>query len=430
MSANPQRDEFGNAQSGQTEATNRFIFIPNLTSRHRRGRIWAIVFLASTIVGVIALTALIVTILNDSFGYAAIQFTVQPETLAPGEKTLEQMTCPELASLLEENISPNRFRQIQSEKPFSERTQRECYELVITEVAKPKAVETWPLFYSLQYRHELALYVEQKYPGSELVFRSWISKDFISSPQSSDPLLAGLRTAILGSLFVIAIVIVVAFPVGIAAAIYLEEYATQSWINRVIQTNINNLAGVPSIIYGMLGLAFFVRALEPLTSGTIFGATVSTTANGRTILSAGLTLALLILPVIIINSQEAIRAVPSSLREASYGMGATKWQTVWYHVLPNALPGILTGAILSVSRAFGETAPLVVVGASTFITYDPGNIFSKFTTIPIQIYQWTSRPQDAFRNIAGAAIIILLVLLLTLNATAILLRTRFSRRLI
>jgi phosphate transport system permease protein len=136
------------------------------------------------------------------------------------------------------------------------------------------------------------------------------------------------------------------------------------------------------------------------------------------------------LPVIIINSQEAIRAVPGSLREASFGMGATKWQTVWYHVLPNALPGILTGAILSVSRAFGETAPLVVVGASTFITYDPGNIFSKFTTIPIQIYQWTSRPQDAFRNIAGAAIIILLILLLALNATAILLRNRFSKRLI
>jgi phosphate transport system permease protein len=198
----------------------------------------------------------------------------------------------------------------------------------------------------------------------------------------------------------------------------------------MIQTNINNLAGVPSIIYGILGLAIFVRVLEPLTSGSAFGAIQdTTTANGRTILSAGLTLGLLILPLIIINAQEAIRAVPSSLRQASYGLGATKWQTIWYHVLPNALPGILTGTILAMSRAIGETAPLVVVGASTFITVDPSGPFSKFTTLPIQIYQWTSRPQDQFRNIAAAAIVVLLLLLLTLNATAVLLRNRYSRRL-
>jgi phosphate transport system permease protein len=199
-------------------------------------------------------------------------------------------------------------------------------------------------------------------------------------------------------------------------------------VNRVIQVNINNLSGVPSIIYGMLGLAIFVRLLEPMTSGTLFGAADPTTANGRTILSAGLTLGLLILPVIIINAQEAIKAVPSSLRQASYGLGATRWQTVWHHVLPSALPGILTGTILSVSRAIGETAPLVVVGASTFITVDPSGPFSKFTTLPIQIFQWTARPQDVFRNIAAAAILVLLVLLLGMNASAILLRNRFSRR--
>ncbi len=172
-----------------------------------------------------------------------------------------------------------------------------------------------------------------------------------------------------------------------------------------------------------------MRALEPLTSGTLFGLTDPTTANGRTILSAGMTLGLLILPLIIINAQEAIRAVPSSLRQASYGLGATKWQTIWNHVLPNALPGILTGAILAISRAIGETAPLVVVGASTFITVDPDGPFSKFTTLPIQIYQWTARPQDVFRNLAAAAILVLLVLLLTLNASAVLLRNRYSRRL-
>ena len=153
------------------------------------------------------------------------------------------------------------------------------------------------------------------------------------------------------------------------------------------------------------------------------------TANGRTVLSAGLTLALLILPIIIIASQEAIRAVPSSLRQASYGLGATRWQTIWNHVLPNSLAGILTGTIIAMSRAIGETAPLVVVGASTFITVDPTGPFSKFTVLPIQIFQWTTRPQSTFRNIAGAAIIILLILLLLLNATAVIIRNRQSKRM-
>jgi phosphate transport system permease protein len=217
-------------------------------------------------------------------------------------------------------------------------------------------------------------------------------------------------------------------PVGVGAAIYLEEYAADTWFNRLIQTNISNLAGVPSIIYGMLGLAIFVRMMESLTSGRLFGLVSDpTTANGRTIISAGLTLGLLILPLIILNAQEAIRTVPRSLRQASYGIGATQWQTVWHHVLPYAIPGILTGTILAVSRAIGETAPLVVIGASTFIVQDPSGPFSKFTTLPIQIYQWTARPQAEFRNLAAAAILVLLVLLLTLNATAVFLRNRYSR---
>jgi phosphate transport system permease protein len=216
----------------------------------------------------------------------------------------------------------------------------------------------------------------------------------------------------------------------VGAAIYLEEYAGDSFINRIIQTNINNLAGVPSIIYGILGLAIFVRALEAVTSGTIFDPTLDpTTANGRTVLSAGLTLGLLVLPLIIINAQEAIKAVPRSLRDASFALGASRWETVRYHVLPNAMPGILTGAILAVSRAIGETAPLVVVGGLTFITVDPEGPFSKFTALPLQIFQWTARPQDVWRNIAAAAIIVLLGLLLTLNASAVILRNRYSRRL-
>jgi len=269
----------------------------------------------------------------------------------------------------------------------------------------------------------------EKYPAASLQFLSWVNLDFVGSPQSSTPELAGVRTAVLGSLWVVLITALVAFPLGVGAAIYLEEYAADNRLNRLIQTNISNLAGVPSIIYGMLGLAVFVRALEVITSGAALGAVeVGTTANGRTILSAGFTLALLILPIIIIAGQEALRAVPNSMRQGGMALGATQWQTIWSHVLPNALPGILTGTILSISRALGETAPLVVVGASTFITTDPTSPFAKFTTLPVQIYQWTSRPQPEFQNLAAAAIVILLILLLSLNATAIFLRNRYARR--
>jgi phosphate transport system permease protein len=289
--------------------------------------------------------------------------------------------------------------------------------------------KSWLLFDSVFYRDEIIAEAAEKYPKAYLEFKIWINQDFLTSPQSSDALIAGVRTAILGSLYVILITIAVAFPIGIGAAIYLQEYAKDNWLNRLIQTNINNLAGVPSIIYGMLGLTIFVRGLSQFTSGSFFNYVNADPNNGRSILSAGLTMALLILPVIIINAQEAIKAVPNSLREASLGLGATKWQTVWSHVLPNSIPGILTGTILSISRAFGETAPLVLVGAATFITFDPDGIFSKFTTLPIQIYQWTSRPQYEFRNIAAAAIVVLLVILLAVNATAILLRNRTTRSL-
>ena len=302
--------------------------------------------------------------------------------------------------------------------------------LVQERVVVPTVVEAWFLFDSVFNRQEIIIEAAEKYPNAELEFRSWMSGDFVSSPQSSKPEIAGVRTALLGTLWVIAITMMVAFPLGVGAAIYLEEYADQGkWYNRVIQTNINNLAGIPSIIYGMLGLAIFVRAFEPITSGAAFGAVdAGTTANGRTVLAAGLTLALLILPIIIISSQESIRAVPGSLRQASLALGATRWQTIWNHVLPNALPGILTGTILSMSRAIGETAPLVVIGASTFITADPTGPFSKFTVLPIQIFQWTTRPQSVFRNIAAAAIIVLLILLVLLNATAVYLRYRSAKQ--
>ncbi|HRW08578.1 MAG TPA: phosphate ABC transporter permease PstA [Caldilineaceae bacterium] len=343
-------------------------------------------------------------------------------------RELSDLPKETLTEILQANVSSGLMRRFENDQPFAERSQESVYELVKERVVAPTVVGTWSLVDSIFKRAGIDAFVEDV-PNGSLEFRSWLTWRFVTSPQSSTPEDAGIRTAILGSLWVILITLLFSLPLGVGAAIYLEEYAEKNWFNRMIDTNINNLAGVPSIIYGMLGLAIFVRIMAPLTSGTLFGVSDPTTANGRTVLSAGLTLGLLILPLIIINAREAIRAVPNSLRQASYGLGATKWQTIWNHVLPMALPGILTGNILAMSRAIGETAPLVVIGASTFIVVDPSNPFSKFTTLPIQIYQWTARPQDEFRNIAAAAIIALLILLLSLNAGAVLLRNRFSTRM-
>jgi phosphate transport system permease protein len=402
-------------------------FAHNLEGRNRRGVLWHVLFQASTVVGIVALVALVLNIINGAFGYVAYEARVDPDTLAVDGTPVEEQSKDQLVALLQSTLSSGAFNKLNKEKPFESRSREEVFQIVVERIIRPKVVQVWNLWPSLTQVSHIYATVERDHPGAELDFVSWLTYDFVSRPQTSEPLTAGVRTAILGSLWTILFTILLAFPVGVGAAIYLEEYAGDNWFNRIIQTNINNLAGVPSIVYGILGLAIFVRTLEPLTSGEVFGLVDPTTANGRTVLSAGLTLGLLVLPIIIINAQEAIRAVPRSLRNASFGVGATKWQTVWSHVLPNAMPGILTGTILAVSRAIGETAPLIVVGASTAISFDPSSPFSKFTTLPIQIYQWTSRPQDEFRSLAAASILVLLVLLLSLNASAVLLRNRFSR---
>jgi phosphate transport system permease protein len=404
-------------------------FSANIPSRNRAAKIWRALFQISTIIGMVVLALLLYTVVNKSFGLVAIDNKVNPDTLAVNGVPIEELDKDALVNIIQNNVSKGKFRQLEREQPMADRTREEVYAVVLDSVVQPKDIlGTWTLMESLTRRAAIIAEVKAEKPNAVVKFTSWIDPQFVSSPQSSDPLAAGVRTAILGSLFTIAITILVAFPIGVGAAIYLEEYASDNWLNRLLKTNITNLAGVPSIIYGMLGLAIFVRGLEPLTSGAVFGVTDATTANGRTILSAGLTLALLVLPLLIINGQEAIRSVPNSLRQASYGLGATQWQTIWHHVLPNAISGILTGTILAISRAIGETAPLVVIGAATFISFDPDGPFSKFTTLPIQIYQWTSRPQDEFRNIAAAAILVLLALLLTLNAAAIMLRNRYSKK--
>lgn len=327
------------------------------------------------------------------------------------DKRYDELSITEYIDLLEDNLDT-----------------QQLYRVIIRDVAQLRYDRAWTLLESLtNYEGILAeKEASEVLRDGEIRFHSWLSLEFITTELTASPATTGLRTSLIGSLWVIILTILIALPLGVGAAVYLEEYAEKNLLNAVIETNIRNLAGVPSIIYGMLGLAIFVRALEQFTSGAFIGITDS---NGRTVISAAFTMALLILPVVIINAQEAIRAVPSSIREASYGVGATKWQTTWRQVLPAAFPGILTGLILSVSRAVGETAPLLVVGGLTFTLIDPNGPFSKFSVVPIQVYSWTADPAIGFRNVAAAAIIVLLVVLLALNATAIILRQRLSKRL-
>ncbi len=235
--------------------------------------------------------------------------------------------------------------------------------------------------------------------------------DFLANFASRIPGRAGIRAPLFGTLWIMALTAAISIPLSVGAALYLEEYAPRNWVTRVIQVNIANLAGVPSIVYGILGLAVFVRWMS----------------LDRSVLAGALTLSMLVLPVIILAAQEAIRAVPGSIRNAAYGLGATRWQVVRHHVLPMAAPGILTGTILALSRAVGETAPLIMVGAVAFIAFTPTGLGDPFTVLPLQVYDWIRRPQEEFRLLAAGAILVLLAILMTMNATAILLRNRFQR---
>ena len=580
-------------------------YFRRLELRHRRGRIGRLFNYFSILVAGLALIALFLNVVNEAFGTIGLVNKIEPETLTAG-RPLAELSKVELADILAENVG-RRLRvlirdtisQVENArftkatvaeivgdetvdpaiagellKAISKERQAELLaryadkatlrNLVLDELVERQVIASFTLSEAIFNFAAIKAKIEgpilDDYKRSERLdnakvtvirFHSWLDGDFLTTPMSSTPALAGVRTALIGSIGLMAVVVLVALPVGVGAAIYLEEYAHHSFVNRLIETNVRNLAGVPSIIYGMLGLAIFVRALAPFSSGIIFhsnfdapsadtviqriapafdgaisftggalnsdspeinarqlgrvvdvflhfgtpsltmhgnssvidmanaladaldiavdasparadeepdlqargnsyrfdlpeSAQISDEAydqlmaslvrinsfapNGRTLVSAGLTLVLLILPIIIINAQEAIRAVPHTIREASYGLGATRWQTIWRQVLPAAAPGIMTGLILSVSRALGETAPLIVVGAATYLVADPSSPFSQFTALPIQIYQWTARPQGQFADIAAAAIIVLLALMLTLNAAAIVLRNRYSIR--
>lgn len=240
----------------------------------------------------------------------------------------------------------------------------------------------------------------------------WLDGQFLQSFPSRNTAEAGIKSALYGTLWLMGLTALISVPLGVASAVYLEEYAQDGWFLHLIQVNIANLAGVPSVVYGILGLALFVRFA----------------GFGNSLLAGALTLSLLILPIIIISTQEALRSLPSGLRRSAFALGATRSQVIWSHVLPMAAPGILTGVILSLSRAIGETAPLILVGALSFVSFLPQGAMDQFTALPIQIFNWTARPQDEFRGLAAAAIVILMILLFTMNLTAILLRNYFEER--
>ena len=250
----------------------------------------------------------------------------------------------------------------------------------------------------------------------QVVVEGWprLNMDLLTNFPSRRPARSGAQSAIMGTIWLMGIVMATAVPLGFGAAIYLEEYADpKRWYNRLIELNIQNLAAVPSIVYGILGLAFLARGPFGL---------------GRTLLAGGLTLTLLVLPIVIIAGREAIRAVPGSIRQAAFALGATKWQTVSRQVLPAAIPGMATGTILGLSRAIGETAPLILLGALTFVTFNPDGLTSQFTALPVQIFNWISRPQEEFKVLAAAAIVVLVVVLLAMNSVAIWLRNRYYQR--
>jgi len=419
---------------------------------------WALtmqrIYFGTLVFAIFVLFLLLFSIINQTIGYVSVTQAIKAEQLST--QPLETLTSEELANILLEQtprlllvmvrdnlnkVATDQFTStplkdgIRGTVPadLADLTPRDLtgdagtaayarllaanlspaqlVSLIEVNVLKTEIEKSWSLVESLTQRAEIEAQVAASDADETLIFYSWLNTKLLTQINSQRVEEAGIGPALAGSAYLLALTIVISLPLGIGAAIYLEEYAQESFLNRLLETNIRNLAGVPSIIYGMLGLTVFVNAFSSIT-------------QGRSLLSGALTLSLLILPIIITNSREALRAVPSPIREASYGLGATKWQTVSRQVLPAALPGILTGLILGVSRAIGETAPLIVIGATNSISTYPDSPFSRFAVLPFTIYNWSSQPDAAFKNASSAAIVVLLIVLLSINSFAIILRNR------
>lgn len=369
--------------------------------------------------------AVLISVLNSAFGFIALENAVEPEELVGTGRTLEDLSATELVVILEDRLSSGLLRRLDSEVPIAERSAADLRDLVEERVIDPTVVDSWSLFESIFERELVEAFAEAN-PQMEIRFHSWISRQFLFSQQSTDPLDAGILSAIIGTLMVVGIALLLAVPIGISTGIYFSEYARKSRLNAFLQLNVQNLAAVPSVIYGLLGLAIFVRFGAPLTTGAMFGSAGA--SDGRTVLAAGLTLGVLVLPVVVINAESVFSSIPDEFRSACQAVGASRSQIVFFRLLPFVLDRILTIAILAVSRVIGETTPLIIVGAATVMAVNPSGLFSRFTALPSQIYYWSFNPQEEFQRLAAAAILILLVLSLGLNILLVVLRRRIQIR--
>lgn len=393
-----------------------------LKARKRVGRVFAWITFVPVILAILLIATLFFDVVTDAVSWQVVEPANSGETFAwtDGYRpfgTWARVVRLELAAqdLSEQEIEAF-FADPEEVRKFSARNRVELmwstrqgnFRWVVTNsrddrVADHGIFEAWGQLDAIR---------DQLEPNQQLYLNPWLDVSFFTKTASRTPIMAGIRPALVGTLWVIGLVILFSLPVGVGAALYLEEYAPDNRITRFIEVNIRNLAGIPSIVYGILGLYVFVRLLS----------------FGPTVLAAATTLSLLILPVVVIAAREAVRAVPDSLRQASYGLGATRWQTVSRTVLPNALGGIMTGMILAVARAIGETAPLLLVGAAAFIAFLPSGPMDRYTVMPIQIYSWVSENDIEFAHVASAAIVVLLGVLLLLYAAANWVRRRYERK--
>jgi phosphate transport system permease protein len=397
-----------------------------LQRRQRAGRIFQIVTLIPVVLAVILIATLVVDIYLDTWTWQIVEPNESGQTFARSSANgWRGVVEQELAARGEsaEDIEAF-FNDSEEIRKFKARNRVELVYVprILNDVTDGNTGWRWVVtnnrddfienYGLLEGRHNLADIKANLEDGQLLFLNPWLDFSFFTRNNSGNFWLAGLITALLGSLWVVFLVVLISVPIGVGAAIYLEEYAPKNWFTTLLEVNLRNLAGVPSIVYGILGLYAFVRLMQ----------------LGPSILAAALTLSLLILPVVVIASREAIRAVPDSLRQASYGLGATRWQTVSQIILPNAVSGIVTGVILSVARAIGETAPLLLVGGAGFITTLPNSPLSQYAVMPTQIFSWLGAPAVAFDSAAAAGIIALLIVLSIIYALAFFIRRRFETK--
>ncbi|MFP4330701.1 MAG: PstA family ABC transporter permease [Spirochaetaceae bacterium] len=375
---------------------------------------------AAAAISLLSLGFFLLSILNNAFGFVAVRYTRDISAVAPGAESLEELGTQELLLLLEENLPSGVLRRMEFEEPLAQRSRQEIIDLAEARILEPELFRTWTLWESVTTEGLVSAHTEQ-FPSHRVYFRSWLNLDTITTQVATQPLRSGFQSALIGTIWLVVIGAGSSLIVGVLSAIYLEEFARKNAFNRFLNINIRNLSAIPPVIYGLLGLAFFVQVLGPITGGSAFGAATAQD-DGRTLLTGGLTLGLVALPTVVTGAQTVLQSMPMSYRYACSSVGARRWQVVFMRLLPFGLERFLTLSVLAVSRVIGETTPLIVAGAATFMATNPTSPFSKFTALPVQIFFWSTRNQEGFRNLAAGAIVLLLIISLGLNSALVLLR--------